>query len=109
MPSPARDTIFALSSGRPPAAIAVVRISGPRARDALAQTIGRVPAPRRATLAKVCDPATGDVIDEGLALWFPAPKSATGEYMAELFPGAEILPPAANENHHCCLLRRRAE
>ncbi|HEX4828208.1 MAG TPA: tRNA uridine-5-carboxymethylaminomethyl(34) synthesis GTPase MnmE, partial [Xanthobacteraceae bacterium] len=79
-----RDTIFALSSGRPPAAIAVVRISGPRARVALEQLIGRVPQPRRASLARVRDPATGDVIDEGLALWFPAPNSETGEDMAEL-------------------------
>src|SRR6516225_7659611 len=47
-----RDTIFALSSGRPPAAIAVVRISGPRAHVALEQLIGRVPQPRRAALAK---------------------------------------------------------
>src|SRR2546430_14441764 len=79
-----RDTIFALSSGRPPAAIAVVRISGPRARVALEQLIGRVPQLRRASLARVCDPATGDVIDEGLALWFPGPNSETGEDMAEL-------------------------
>jgi tRNA modification GTPase len=79
-----RDTIFALSSGRPPAAIAVVRISGPRARVALEQLIGRVPQPRRASLARVHDPATGDVIDEGLALWFPGPNSETGEDIAEL-------------------------
>jgi tRNA modification GTPase len=79
-----RDTIFALSSGRPPAAIAVVRVSGPRARDALAKMIGRVPQPRLATLARVRDPATDELIDEGLALWFPAPHSETGEDIAEL-------------------------
>jgi tRNA modification GTPase len=79
-----RDTIFALSSGRPPAAIAVIRISGPRARVALEQLIGRVPQPRRASLAHVRAPATGDVIDEGLALWFPGPNSETGEDIAEL-------------------------
>ena len=79
-----RDTIFALSSGRPPAAIAVVRISGPRARVALEQLIGRVPQPRRASLARVRDPKTGAIIDEALALWFPAPNSETGEDMAEL-------------------------
>jgi tRNA modification GTPase len=79
-----RDTIFALSSGRPPAAIAVVRISGPRARVALEKMTGRVPEPRRAALARVRDPATGEVIDEGLALWFPGPRSETGEDMAEL-------------------------
>ena len=79
-----RDTIFALSSGRPPAAIAVIRISGPRARVALEKLIGRVPEPRRAALARVRDPATGDGIDEGLALWFPGPNSETGEDIAEL-------------------------
>jgi tRNA modification GTPase len=79
-----RDTIFALSSGRPPAAIAVIRISGPQAGAALGKLIGRVPEPRRATLARVRDPASGDLLDEGLALWFPAPHSETGENVAEL-------------------------
>src|SRR5260221_4851455 len=79
-----RDTIFALSSGRPPAAIAVIRFSGPRAGAALERLIGRVPQPRRASLAQVRDPATHHVIDEGLVLWFPGPNSATGEDVAEL-------------------------
>jgi tRNA modification GTPase len=79
-----QDTIFALSSGRPPAAIAVVRICGPRARTALEAMIGRVPEPRRAAFARVRDPETGEMIDEGLALWFPEPRSETGEDMAEL-------------------------
>jgi tRNA modification GTPase len=79
-----RDTIFALSSGRPPAAIAVIRISGPRAGAALEATIGRVPPPRRAALARVRDPASGEVIDEALVLWFPGPNSETGEDTAEL-------------------------
>ncbi len=76
-------TIFALSSGRPPAAIAVVRISGPRAGTALQALIGRVPEPRKAALARVRD-GDGEVIDEALALWFPAPHSETGEDVAEL-------------------------
>ncbi len=80
----ARPTIFALSSGRPPAAIAVVRVSGPRAGAALERLAGRVPAPRQATLAHVRDPATGEAIDEALVLWFPAPRSETGEDTAEL-------------------------
>lgn len=83
MPPP-RPTIFALSSGRPPAAIAVIRISGPRARVALETMTGRLPQPRVATFARVRDPLTHEVIDEGLALWFPAPKSETGEDCAEL-------------------------
>jgi tRNA modification GTPase len=79
-----RSTIFALSSGRPPAAIAVVRISGPQAGVALEKLIGRVPDPRKAALARVRDPANGEPIDEALALWFPAPHSETGEDVAEL-------------------------
>ncbi len=79
-----RSTIFALSSGRPPAAIGVVRISGPQAGAALKALIGRVPEARKAALARVRDPASGEVIDEALALWFPSPHSETGEDVAEL-------------------------
>ena len=79
-----RSTIFALSSGRPPAAIAVVRVSGPRAGAALERLIGRLPEPRKAALARVRDPVSGEIIDEALALWFPAPRSETGEDVAEL-------------------------
>jgi tRNA modification GTPase len=79
----ARPTIFALSSGRPPVAIAVVRLCGPNVRLALERLIGRVPPPRQAALARVRDPKSGEVIDEALALWFPAPHSETGEDMAE--------------------------
>jgi tRNA modification GTPase len=81
---PDRSTIYALSSGRPPAAIAVVRISGPSAGVALEKLIGRVPEPRKAALARVRDPASGEVIDEALVLWFPGPHSETGEDVAEL-------------------------
>ena len=79
-----RSTIFALSSGRPPAAIAVVRISGPAAGAALRALIGRMPQPRTAALARVRDPGSGEVIDEALVLWFPGPHSETGEDVAEL-------------------------
>jgi len=79
-----RETIFALSSGPPPAAVAVIRISGPSARFGLETLIRRLPEPRRASLAKLRDPETGDVLDEGLALWFPGPRSETGEDMVEL-------------------------
>ncbi len=84
MPDRMTPTIFALSSGRPPAAIAVVRVSGPNARVALGKLIGRVPEPRKAALVRVRHPATGEGIDEALALWFPAPHSETGEDVAEL-------------------------
>ena len=81
---PDRPTIFALSSGRPPAAIAVVRVCGPNAGLALQKLTGRVPEPRKAALVRVGNPATGEAIDEALALWFPAPHSETGEDVAEL-------------------------
>ena len=78
-----RETIYALSSGRPPAAIAVVRISGPRAGVALKALMGRIPEPRRAALARVRG-RDGEIIDQALALWFPGPHSETGEDVAEL-------------------------
>jgi tRNA modification GTPase len=78
------ETIFALSSGQPPAAIAVIRISGPRAGVALEALMGRLPEPRKGAFARVRDPASGEMIDEALALWFPAPASETGEDVAEL-------------------------
>lgn len=77
-------TIFALSSGLPPAAIGVVRISGPEAGGALAALAGRLPEARRATLAWLRDPVDGERLDRALALWFPGPKTATGEDVAEL-------------------------
>ncbi|MGE0564797.1 MAG: tRNA uridine-5-carboxymethylaminomethyl(34) synthesis GTPase MnmE [Pseudolabrys sp.] len=77
------DTIYALSSGRPPAAIAVVRISGPRAGEAMRALTGRSLVPRRAMLVRVRD-AGGETIDEALGLWFPGPHSETGEDVAEL-------------------------
>ena len=78
------DTIFALSSGNPPAGIAVIRISGPRASDALRILGGRVPRPRRASVMRLHDPADGSLLDETLVLSLPGPASATGEDCAEL-------------------------
>ena len=84
MSEPDRSTIFALSSGRPPVAIAVIRISGPRAGAALTALGVKIPEPRKAGLARIRDPRTGEIIDEALVLWFPAPHSETGEDVAEL-------------------------
>ena len=85
MSEPTRPTIFALSSGRGPAAIAIIRISGPRAGDALKALSVKIPEPRKARLARIRNPAAGnEIIDEALALWFPAPNSETGEDTAEL-------------------------
>jgi len=78
------DTIYALSTGSPPAALAVVRISGPRAGAALEALSGKRPPPRVATLAPLRDPADGALLDRALVLSFPAPASATGEEIAEL-------------------------
>ncbi len=79
-----RETIFALSSGAPPAAIGVIRISGPAAGAALMAIAGRLPEQRRATLAWFRAPDSGERLDRGLALWFPGPNTATGEDLAEL-------------------------
>lgn len=75
---------MALSSGRPPSGIAVVRISGPAAAD-VAAAFGAIPlVPRRATLRALRSPADGSVLDRALCLWFVAPHSATGEDVLEL-------------------------
>jgi len=79
------ETIFALASGRGRAGVAVLRISGPGAAAALrALTGGEPPPPRRAALREFRDPGSGEVLDRGLALWFPAPRSYTGEDVVEL-------------------------
>ncbi len=75
-------TIFAVSSGSPPAAIGVIRVSGPDASSALRALCRRDFEPRRAALAKLRD-SSGIVLDEALVLWFPGPKTATGEDLAE--------------------------
>jgi tRNA modification GTPase len=80
--SPRNPTIFALSSGRPPSAIAIVRVSGPDAASAVQQLVGKIPEPRMAMRALLRD-AVGAGIDDAVVLWFPAPASATGEDVAE--------------------------
>lgn len=76
------DTIFALSTGSPPAALAVVRISGPSADSALEALAGKLPPPRLARLATL--KWKGEPLDRALVLRFPGPHSATGEDVAEL-------------------------
>ena len=76
------DTIFALSSGRPPAAIAIVRISGPRAIDAATALAGSLPAPRRAGVRTLR--SGQNVLDDALVLVFPGPATVTGEDLVEL-------------------------
>ncbi|MET0969581.1 MAG: tRNA uridine-5-carboxymethylaminomethyl(34) synthesis GTPase MnmE [Tardiphaga sp.] len=79
---PSDQTIFALSSGRPPTAIAIVRVSGPQAGETLRKIAGRTPAPRMATRATLFA-ADHSPIDDAVVLWFPGPASATGEDVAE--------------------------
>ena len=79
---PREQTIFALSSGRPPSAIAIVRVSGPLAGQALKSIAGRIPVPRVATRALLRD-AHQQPIDDAVVLWFAGPASATGEDVAE--------------------------
>ncbi len=79
------DTIYALASGAGRAGIAVVRVSGPAADAALAAMAGPVLPPARvATRVELRDPATSEVLDDALALRFPAPRSYTGEDVVEL-------------------------
>ena len=93
----------------PPAAIAVVRVSGPRARDALKALAGRLPEARRASLAELTD-ADGAPLDRALVLWFPGPATATGEDLAELHLHGGRAVVAAVEEALAALPRlRRAE
>jgi tRNA modification GTPase len=78
-----RDTIFAPATAQGRAAVAVIRISGPRARDAVKALAGGVPRPRQATVRTLRD-SDGRVLDRALMLWFPGPRSYTGEDVAEL-------------------------
>ena len=79
---PREQTIFALSSGRPPSAIAIVRVSGPQAGPALTALAGKTPPPRMVTRALLRD-TNAQPIDDAVVLWFPGPASATGEDVAE--------------------------
>jgi tRNA modification GTPase len=77
-------SIYAPSSGHGKAGVAVIRISGSQAGAVLRRMAGTVPEPRVARLAAIRNPETGEILDRGLVLWFPPPRSFTGEAMAEL-------------------------
>jgi tRNA modification GTPase len=79
---PRDQTIFALSSGRLPSAIALVRVSGPQAKKIVTALAGKLPSPRMATRALLRDVGQRP-IDDAVVLWFPGPASATGEDVAE--------------------------
>lgn len=77
------DTIYALSSGALPAGVAVIRVSGPGAADALVRLCGALPEPRTAAL-RMIRTRNGGALDSGLVLYFPGPSSFTGEDCCEL-------------------------
>lgn len=77
------DTIFAVSSGQPPAAIAVIRVSGPAALAAAEALAGTLPLARTAGL-RALRGDDGALLDRALALVFPGPATATGEDLVEL-------------------------
>ena len=78
-------TIFALSTGTSKSGIAVIRISGKETKNILSKISKiKIPEPRVATLSKIYDYETNEIIDKGLIIWFPGPDSFTGEDMLEL-------------------------
>ncbi|WP_196260312.1 tRNA uridine-5-carboxymethylaminomethyl(34) synthesis GTPase MnmE [Pelagibacterium limicola] len=77
-------TIVALSSGSLPSGVAVIRLSGSAALDAVRELCGGLPPPRRLSLVSLIDPQTGVFLDRGMVAVFPAPNSFTGEDCAEL-------------------------
>ena len=78
-------TIFALATAPGRAGVAVVRVSGPETASALKALAGNdLPRPRFASLRTLRDPRTGEALDDALVLWFPAPRSFTGEDVGEL-------------------------
>jgi tRNA modification GTPase len=80
-----QDTIVAMASGPVPAGVAIVRLSGTLAMPvAQAMTSGGLPPARQVSLRRISDPATGELLDKGLVVWFAGPASFTGEDIVEL-------------------------
>ena len=78
-------TIYALSTGPGVSGVAIIRVSGEDASKVIKSlTYGQLPKPRIATLRKIYNINTSELIDEGIILWFPGPQSYTGEDMAEI-------------------------
>ena len=78
-------TIYALSTGPGVSGVAIIRISGPESSKVLKKITNKeIPKPRTATLRKIYNIKTSELIDEGIVLWFPGPESYTGEDMAEV-------------------------
>ena len=93
-------TIYALSTGSGVSGVAIIRISGPHAPNVIKSLTGtNIPRPRVATLRKINNINTSELIDEGLILWFPGPQSYTGEDMAEIqvHGGHSVISAIQNE------------
>jgi tRNA modification GTPase len=93
-----QHTIFAKASGAGQAAIAVIRICGPATGTVVGRIAGALPGPRVASVRRLRDPASGETLDRGLVLWFPGPRSFTGQDSAELHVhgGAAVLAGVAS-------------
>ena len=77
-------TIYALSSGPGISGVSIIRVSGPDTKNVIKKLTGKeIPSPRMATLRKINNINTSELIDEGIIIWFPGPESYTGEDMAE--------------------------
>ena len=102
-------TIFALSSGPGISGVAIIRISGSDASSVIKSLTGKeIPKPRMATLRKINNINTSELIDEGIIIWFPGPESYTGEDMAEIqiHGGKAVILALQNEiskNKNCRL------
>ena len=107
-------TIYALSSGPGVSGVAIIRISGLLSKKVIKSITGKeIPEPRVATLRKINNINTSELIDEGIILWFPAPESYTGEDMAEIHVhgGKAVVLAVQNEiaKHKNCRLAEPGE
>ena len=90
------DVIVAIATAPGRGALAVVRVSGPAAMDVVGRVVRPWPLePRRATLARVVDPASGDDVDQAIVVAYPAPATYTGEPLVELTTHGGVAAPAA--------------
>ncbi len=107
-------TIYALSSGPGISGVAIIRISGFETSKVIKSlTSKEIPVPRMATLRKINNINTSELIDEGIILWFPGPQSYTGEDMAEIHihGGKAVVLAVQNEiaKHKNCRLAEPGE
>lgn len=79
-----KTTIYATATPPGVSGVAVVRVSGPLTESVLKSILLAVPSPRVASLRKITNPSNSAIVDRGVVIWFPAPKSFTGEDVAEL-------------------------